>query len=104
METIRARCTFWRHKEAYGLPEEPFLTAQLTFIPREGEYISIWDDRELKKQVYKVVRVEHILDSEEDYYPQSCSIYTIPATDFNDAREEVAICTPGQRTPRQSAR
>ena len=91
MEIIRARCTFWRHKEAHGLPEEPFLTAQLTFIPREGEYISIWDDRELKKQVYKVVRVEHVLDSEEEYYPQSCSIYTIPATDFNDAREEVAI-------------
>jgi hypothetical protein len=41
--------------------------------------ISICDDQELKKKVYKVVRVEHILGSEEEYYPQSCSIYAIPA-------------------------
>jgi hypothetical protein len=41
METIRARCTFWRHKEAHELPAEPFLTAQLTFVPREGEYIDL---------------------------------------------------------------
>ena len=82
METISARCTFWQHKEAHGLPAEPFLTAQLTFIPREGEYISIWDDQELKNKVYKVSRVEHIIGLEEDYYPQECFIYTIPATGF----------------------
>jgi hypothetical protein len=82
MTDIRALCTFWRPKETKELPTEPFLTAKLTFIPREGEYISVASDSMDRRTMYKVVRIEHNLDS-DDRYPQACSVYVIPATEFS---------------------